>query len=230
MPEAVTSARGRTVLIGGATSAAGQAVATSLVRAGADVVAVGRTSGKLAALTQAVPGIDTRVCDLTDAAAVAELTDAVHAAHGPVDGVINLVGGWRGGGGLAGQSEEDYRFLEGSFTALRHLSQAFYDDLIRSDVGRLAVVSSTSVRRPLAGGASYAALKAAAEAWTRAVAQGFAKAARDGDTSLTSAAFVYRVKALADVDQVLADSYADSFGVVASELNDRIIDLTEAPA
>ena len=105
------------------------------------------------------------------------LAERVRDRFGRVDGLIHLVGGWRGGGGLAGQSDEDYRALEVGLTALRHASRAFDADLRASDAGRLAIVSSTAIERPLAAGANYATVKAASEAWTRAVAQGFGKAA-----------------------------------------------------
>ena len=186
------SVAGRLVVIAGATSASGIAAVRELTGAGARVIAVGRDAGKLDELFRdvATAGADAvgsgalgslrrEACDLTDESAVARLAQRVHDADGPVDGVLHLVGGWRGGGGLAGQSEADFRFLEGSFTALRHVSRAFDADLRGSDAGRLAVVSSTAVARPLAGGANYAAVKAATEAWARAVAQGFAKDARD---------------------------------------------------
>ena len=84
------------------------------------------------------------------------LAQRVRERFGRVDGLIHLVGGWRGGGGLAGQSDEDYRALEVGLTALRHASRAFDADLRASDAGRLAIVSSTAVERPLAGGANYA--------------------------------------------------------------------------
>ena len=131
-----------------------------------------------------MPGVRLEVCDLTDETAVQDLAERVHDSVGPVDGILHLVGGWRGGGGLAGQSEEDYRFLERSFTALRLVTRAFDADLRASTAARLAIVSSTAVARPLAGGANYAAVKAASEAWTRAVAQGFAKHARDAGADL----------------------------------------------
>ena len=50
-----------------------------------------------------------------------------------VDGIVHLVGGWRGGGGIVGQTEEDYRVLERSFTALRYVSRAFWHDLVDLD-------------------------------------------------------------------------------------------------
>lgn len=223
MPE--LGVAGRTVLIAGATSASGLAATQALLAAGARVVAVGRDGAKLDAV---FPGGITEVCDLTDESAVADLAARVHADVGPVDGLLHLVGGWRGGGGLAGQSEADYRFLEQSFTALRHISRAFDEDLRASPSGRLAIVSSTAVARPLAGGANYTAVKAASETWARAVAQGFAKHARDAGAPLAAASVIFRVKALAGLEDQLADAYVGLFAKDASAINDSVIELPSA--
>jgi NADP-dependent 3-hydroxy acid dehydrogenase YdfG len=218
---------GRLVHIAGATSASGLAAARAVTGAGARAVAVGRDAEKLARLADAVPGVRTEVCDLTDAAAVQSLAERVHEAEGRIDGLFHLVGGWRGGGGLAGQTEEDYRFLEASFTALRHVTRAFDDDLRASDAGRLAIVSSTAVARPLAGGANYAAVKAASEAWTRAVAHGFAKAARDAEEPLRAAAVIFRVKALDGLEDTVADAFVKLWDAEASSINDTVITLPQ---
>ncbi|KAA9107871.1 SDR family oxidoreductase [Microbacterium rhizomatis] len=215
---------GRTVLLAGATSASGLAAARALAAAGARVVAVGRDPRKLEELGAEVPGIRTEVRDLADEEDVRRLAERVRST-GPIDGLLHLVGGWRRGGGLAGQSDEDYRFLEGSFTALRHVSRAFDADLRASDAGRLAVVSSTAVARPLAGGANYAAVKAATEAWTRAVAQGFAKAARDAGEPLRAASVIFRVKALDGLEDRLATSFVGLWSVDAADINDTVIEV-----
>ncbi|MDO5633475.1 MAG: SDR family oxidoreductase, partial [Micrococcus sp.] len=144
---------GRTVLIAGATSAAGRAATRALLTAGASVVATGRDADRLAPLASL--GAETAALDLTDETSVRGLMEHLHSRGVRLDGVLHLVGGWRGGGGLAGQSEEDYRALEHSFTALRHVTRAADEDLRASDAGRLAIVSSTAVARPLAGGAPY---------------------------------------------------------------------------
>jgi NADP-dependent 3-hydroxy acid dehydrogenase YdfG len=219
------SVAGKLVLIGGATSASGLAAVRAFTDAGARVVAVGRDAGTLREMTDAVPGLRTEECDLTDEDAVARLAERVHDADGAVDGVIHLVGGWRGGGGLAGQSDADFRFLEASLTALRHVSRAFDADLRASEAGRLAVVSSTAVDRPLAGGANYAAVKGATEAWARAVAQGFAKDARDGGRPLTAASVIVRVTSLEGLEETLAHRFVDLWASPAAEVNDLIIDL-----
>jgi len=215
----------RVVLIAGATSVSGLAAARALASAGARVVAVGHDSDKLDALAGEVPGIRAEVCDLTDEFAVRTLAEHVRSAVGPIDGLLHLVGGWRGGGGLAGQTEADYRFLERSLTALRLLSRAFDDDLRASPAGRLAIVSSTAVDRPLAGGANYAAVKAASEAWARAVAQGFAKAARDAGTSLSTAAVIFRVKSLEGLEETLAQRVVGLWAEDAASVNGAIVTL-----
>lgn len=219
------SVAGRLVLIAGATSASGLAATRALVSAGARVVAVGRDAAKLEPVVAA--GASAEVCDLTDEAGVGELAERIHAREGRVDGVLHLVGGWRGGGGLAGQSDADFRFLEGSLTSLRHVSRVFDADLRASDAGRLAVVSSTAVARPLAGGANYAAVKAATEAWARAVAQGFAKNARDAAKPLAAASVIYRVKSLDGLEDALAHRFADLWTTDAEHVNDTIVELTD---
>jgi NADP-dependent 3-hydroxy acid dehydrogenase YdfG len=201
------------VLIAGASGTAAKAVAGALSATGANVLGVARSQAHVDDLAAAVPGVDTRVCDLTDPSAVAELAMRIHVKFGDIAGIVHLVGGWRGGGGIAGQTDDDWRFLERSFTALRNLSRAFYDDLVASPAGRLAIVSSTALEHPLAGGANYAAAKAAAEAWTRAVGQGFGKA---GDSA---AAAIFRVTALDGLEQQLADAVVDLWAEDAASLN-----------
>jgi len=226
MSDAMTTdegVRGRLVLLAGGTSAAGRATAGALLAAGARVVVVGSDDGRLDAVAAENPGVAVERCDLTDADAVDALRDRVHAAHGTVDGVLHLVGGWRGGGGLAGQSDADFAFLLRSLTALRHVSRSFDDDLRTSDAGRLAIVSSTAVARPLAGGANYATVKAASETWVRAVGQGYAKHARDTGREQTAAAVIFRVKSLQGLEDALAASVVALWDDEAAAWNDVVI-------
>lgn len=219
--------RGRCVVLAGGTSAAGRACARVLVAAGARVVVVGSTSERLKAIASEIPGVAVEQCDLTDADAVDALRERVHAAHGSVDGVLHLVGGWRGGGGLAGQSDDDFAFLLRSLTALRHVSRAFDADLRASSAGRLTIVSSTSVVRPLAGGANYAAVKAASETWVRAVGQGYAKHARDAGLAVSAAAVIFRVKGLAGREEALASAFLSLWDDDAAIWNDSVVGLDD---
>lgn len=225
MSDARAGVEGRVVVLAGGTSAAGRAAARALVSAGARVVVVGSDAERLRAMVAAIPGVAGERCDLTDAEAVDTLRDRVHDTLGRVDGILHLVGGWRGGGGLAGQTDDDFAFLLRSLTALRQVSRAFDADVRASDAGRLAIVSSTSVTRPLAGGANYAAVKAASEAWVRAVAHGYAKDARDAGRSPSAAAVTFRVKSLEGVEGALADAVVALWADPAEEWNDVVVEI-----
>ena len=210
---------GKTVLIAGATSTSGRAVARALLDAGARVVAVGSHEGRIRELEAELPGIIGERADLTDGDDVLELAMRVHARVGDVDGVIHLVGGWRGGGGIPGQTDEDYRVLERSFTALRYVSRAFWDDILASPAGRIAMVSSTTVEKPTAGGANYTAVKAASESWMRSLAQGIGKA------ESPAAAVTFRVNSLAGLEDRLAASVVDLWRTDDPGLNGSVIEL-----
>ncbi|WP_411719819.1 SDR family NAD(P)-dependent oxidoreductase [Mycetocola sp.] len=166
------------MIIAVATSAAGIAVSAELAAAGARVLAVGSNAERVRTLTDQVPDAVGYVCDLSRFDEVTGLGERIHTEHGRIDGLIHLVGGWRGGGGLAGQTDQDWQFLHSRvFTTLRNTTRVFVDDLHASDAGRLAIVSTTTLDRPTPGGANYAAVKAAAETWVRAIANGFEKSA-----------------------------------------------------
>jgi NADP-dependent 3-hydroxy acid dehydrogenase YdfG len=190
---------GRLVLVAGATSTSGEAVCRALTIAGASVVAVGTRVSALEALRASVPQVTTLRCDLADRGAVDALVADVHRDHGRVDGLVHLVGGWRGGGGIADQSDEDWDVLDRAFRTLRNTTRALVGDLAASPAGRLAVVSSTAVASPTPGAANYAAAKAAADAWVRAVARGFRRDAPD------AAAVVFVVATLAGLEARLGD-------------------------
>lgn len=217
----MTQLQDKAIVVAGATSASGRVVARALVDAGARVIVVGSHQGRLDELEVEIPGVIGERADLTDGDDVLELAMRVHAKVGDVDGIVHLVGGWRGGGGIPGQTEEDYRLLERSFTALRYVSRVFWDDLAASDAGRVAIVSSTTVEKPTAGGANYAAVKAASESWMRSLADGFAKA------GAPAAAVTFRVKALAGLESRLADEVVALWAAdaAASDLNGRVTTL-----
>jgi NADP-dependent 3-hydroxy acid dehydrogenase YdfG len=213
---------GRTlnVLVTGGSGPSGIATARALRDAGHRVFTVGSNAARIeAAAAEAGGGVTPLVSDLASLADVRALRESIAGLAGSVDGVIHLVGGWRGAKGITDQSDDDWDFLErNAVTTLRNVTRVFFDDLAASDTGRFAMVSSTAVSAPTAGGASYAAAKAAAEAWTLAVADGFRRvhaatagpgtgagtgaagqeSAKQDNPELRSAAVIFVVKALVD--------------------------------
>jgi NADP-dependent 3-hydroxy acid dehydrogenase YdfG len=236
---------GRTVVVAGSTSAAGVAVVRTLSQAGARVAAVDILADRVQELSGAHENVTGYVCNLADLQAVEDLATTVRQDLGSVDGLIHLVGGWRGGEGIKGQADHDWDFLHTSvLTTLRNTSRAFYDDLAASPAGRLAIVSAQSASSPTADGAAYAAVKSAAEAWTLAVANGFRQLQKGNETlsAQQSAALVFVVKALVDDRMraaqpernfpgftdvsVLADAVERIFHLEAGQINGQRLSLT----
>lgn len=232
------------VLVSGGSSAAGIAVAHTLLGAGMRVLTAGSDAGRISAAARLAGGATPLVCNLADPEDVAELAADIREGHGPIDGLIHLVGGWRGGDGIPGQDDTDWDFLHTSvMTTLRNTSREFYPDLLASPVGRLAIVSSTTVTAPSASDANYASVKAAAETWVQSVAAGFAKdapgatgqggATAQGGTTAQggAAAVVLVVKALVD-DAMRARSPERKFPgfTDVAELGQTVAGLFSTPA
>ncbi|MCG5212116.1 SDR family NAD(P)-dependent oxidoreductase [Streptosporangium soli] len=225
-----SSASGKVIVVTGSGGPAGQAVVRRLAASGATVVAVD-------ARPQAdTPGVENVVADLLQPHVVGDLAREVAARHGRVDGVIHLVGGWRGSKTFADTSLEDWELLHDLLIrTLQHVSLAFEPLLAESADGRFAIVSATAAQSPTQGNAAYGAAKAAAEAWTLALADSLA--------GTGSAATILVVKALVhdgmraerpeaafagftDVN-TLAEAVARLWDAPAADVNGRRLDLTK---
>lgn len=218
----MSGVQGRTVVVTGANGALGQEVVRQLVAAGATVAVIVR--GEVADGIAALPGVTGYRADLSDRTAVRAVTAEIGAAHGSVDGLLHLVGGWRGGTPIDEADPADWEFLEqGLIRSLQNTTQALYSSLAASDDARVAVISSVSVAKPTASNAMYASAKAAAEAWTLALADAF--------SGTGSAAVILRVMALL-TPQMRADAPERKFprytpiGDVAA----RLVGLWDVPA
>ena len=169
------SLEGRVLAIAGAGGSLGPTVVRRLAPTGARLALAGREAGPLEALASDV-GADADVTsvDLLDAAAARAWADGIAKRLGRVDGLLHLVGGWRGGTPIEESPREDWDFLAGLLIdTLQNVTQAFTPHLLASGRGRFAIVSAAQAQAPTNTNAAYAAAKAAAEAWTLALAHRF---------------------------------------------------------
>ncbi len=182
------------VAVAGAGGGAGTALATRLAAAGATVALVDAAADRAATVAEQVRAAGGRAeaagVDLLDAAETRAWADDLLARHGRVDGLAHLVGGWQGGTPLTdGAVLEQWDALEGPLVrTVQRTAAAFRDALAASPAGRFVLVSSREATRPTQTNAAYAAAKAAAEAWTMALA--------DSLQGTPAAASVVVVKAL----------------------------------
>ncbi|MBT2368153.1 SDR family NAD(P)-dependent oxidoreductase [Streptomyces sp. ISL-10] len=241
---------GAVVAVAGAAGPAGRATLLRLAEAGATVVASDADAERLAQAVDAAryahggATVIGDTVDLLDLNAAKEWADKTEKEFGRVDGLVHLVGGWRGSAGFTDTDPADWALLEKLLIrTVQHTSLAFHDGLLRSDRGRYVLISAAGATKPTAGNAAYAAAKAAAEAWTLAVADSFRKAG--GDQGPAAAAAILVVKALVhdamraerpnakfagftDVSE-LADAIAAVWDRPAEELNGQRLWLTPKP-
>jgi NAD(P)-dependent dehydrogenase (short-subunit alcohol dehydrogenase family) len=174
----MSSLDGRVFAIAGVGGGLGPVVARRLADAGGVVAGTDRDQGRLDALATelGIPaeGWDGRAVDLLDEDAARGWCAALVERFGRVDGLLHLVGGWRGGQPLHEEPLEDWAFLHDLLIrTVQHTSRAFHDALLASEHGRFVLVSAKQAQAPSNTNAAYAAAKAAAEAWTLALADGF---------------------------------------------------------
>ncbi len=170
---------GRVFAIAGAGGGLGPVVAKRLADAGANLALADRTQETADSVAQDLGLPDDRVdpyaVDLLDEAATNDWAAAAEKKFGRVDGLLHLVGGYRGGDPIDSFDLTDYDWLHALLVrTLQLTSRAFHDPLTRSEHGRFVLVSASAAQNPVSTNAAYASAKAAAEAWTLALADSFA--------------------------------------------------------
>jgi NAD(P)-dependent dehydrogenase (short-subunit alcohol dehydrogenase family) len=162
---------GRVVAVAGGAGNLGPTVVRKLAASGARVCACGRDRESLDALAADVAGIETDVLDLLDVEATRRWAGELAERHGGVDGLVHLVGGWRGGMPIEDSPAEDWDFLSSLLVrTVQNATQAFVPVLAASPHGRFVLVSSGQAQTPTHTNAAYAAAKAASETWALALA------------------------------------------------------------
>ena len=172
---------GHKALVTGGSRGLGRAVAQALAEAGADLVLVGRDA---AALRQAAEGVrplgrsvGTVIADVGDSAAAEAMCTRVLVENGPIDILVNNVGGRRENIATEAMPLETWRRLvdlnlTSAFVCTKHIGGA----MLSRRSGRVINIASICGQIATRGifGRHYEAAKAAIVGFTRAVAADWA--------------------------------------------------------
>jgi NAD(P)-dependent dehydrogenase (short-subunit alcohol dehydrogenase family) len=158
--------RGKTILVTGASSGIGRAVAGHVARTGGRVIATGRDITRLEAALRELPGEHAaEAMVLKDADEVADWCRASAARHGGFDGMfhsagIELVRPVR----LTRSAQLQEVFASSLHAGFGLARAAASKDVMRESGGSLVFMSSVAARRGQAGMTAYAAAKGAIDA------------------------------------------------------------------
>ncbi len=157
-----------TILITGGATGIGFALAEALTKAGNKVIICGRRPAKLAEAKARLPGVETKVCDITDEKERAALLEWVKSNFGELNILINNAGAQRtmrlkgGVQDMLGGEDE----IQTNLVALVRLSAYFIPFLLEKKESAIINVSSGLAFIPLAVKPVYSASKAAVHSFT----------------------------------------------------------------
>jgi len=156
---------GRRILVTGASSGIGQAIAEHCIAAGASVLATGRRAGPLAELD----GAEAYACDLLEPGAAEACVAEAVARLGGLDGAVHAAGTVLRGQDPRGSSDAE---IDGILLANLALPQRVARAALGAlgPGGSLVLISSQLARIGAPGYASYCAAKGGIDALVRALA------------------------------------------------------------
>lgn len=189
----------RVIAIAGAAGGLGPSVAKALAAGGATIAVTDVSQERLDELRGRLglseKRFDARVVDLLDEDGARGWAADLGERFGSVDGLLHLVGGWRGGQPLPEAPLSDYEWLHDLLVrTVQHTTRAFHDALAASAHGRFVLVSSSQAQAPEGTNAAYAAAKAAAESWTLALADSFKDTAATANIVVVNAILTPRMR------------------------------------
>jgi 3-oxoacyl-[acyl-carrier protein] reductase len=177
--------RDKTCVVTGGSRGIGRAIATDLARHGARVVVNYHSSPAEATtvLDDIEPTDGTGIsvqADVSTPDDVGSMVSGVHDEFGPVDVLVNNAGitiDKR----FPDLTQEDWRRvirvnLEGAF----HVTQAFYEDIVEAEEGRIINISSVNANQGSYGQTNYSASKSGLVGFTRSLS---VELARSGSTA-----------------------------------------------
>jgi NAD(P)-dependent dehydrogenase (short-subunit alcohol dehydrogenase family) len=156
------------ILVTGGTGGLGREVTMAFLEAGATILVTYRTPEEYAAVVTAAQRIGAKapagsIVDVTDELAVGKFIGEIVAKHGRLDILVNTVGGYAGGTNLWEVDPQTYdKMLALNLKAGFVLARAIVPQMIKQNRGWIVNIASKAAFDHSAGGALYAASKAAA--------------------------------------------------------------------
>ena len=158
-------------LVTGASRGIGRAIAAALAAQGLKVIGTATSEAGAAAIAEALPGVQGRVLNVTDGAAIDATIDAILKEHGGLHVLVNNAGITRDM--LAARLKDDDwdAVLDTNLKAVFRISRAAIKPMMRQRYGRIVNITSVVGAAGNAGQANYAASKAGVAGMTRSLAR-----------------------------------------------------------
>jgi NAD(P)-dependent dehydrogenase (short-subunit alcohol dehydrogenase family) len=166
MTSGSTDLTDRVILVTGGTGGVGGGVVVELRAAGATVVSTAHRQ-------PAAPPEDVQieVVDLLETGAVEQLIERLVAQHGRIDGLVCLVGGFKGGAFIQTDHQTWQELVELNLHTATIATRAVLPSMLERRYGRIVTVGSRPAVEPSPNTAAYSAAKAAVIAMTRSLAR-----------------------------------------------------------
>ncbi|MBI08767.1 MAG: short-chain dehydrogenase [Rhodospirillaceae bacterium] len=166
---------GRTAIVTGGSMGLGRAIAHEYARSGANVAMVARRQdvldeAKTEIVAEANGKVEGFVCDMSDAAAIGSMFEAVTATLGPVDIIVNNAGSSQRGPFLEITDAMWQADLELKLFGAIRLTRLAFPGMIERRWGRVINVLNVGAKAPPATGAPTVVSRAAGMALTKVLA------------------------------------------------------------
>lgn len=165
---------GKVAVVVGGTAGIGRALALGIAEAGADVVACGRGRERVDETARAIEARGRRTlrvsADVTERASLEAAREAVLAAFGGLDILVNCAGRIKRTPLLEISEEEWHGILDTNLTGILRSCQVFGPPMLERGYGRIVNIASLNSFVSLLEVSAYAASKAGAAGLTRSLA------------------------------------------------------------
>jgi len=169
----MTTLKGEIVLVTGASRGIGAAIADELAALGATVVGTATSAAGAQAIAERLSarGGQGRELNVTDAAAIEALVDAVAKEVGPISILVNNAGITRDNLLMRMKDEDWQAVLDTNLSSVYRTSKAVMRGMMKARKGRIINIASVIGATGNAGQANYAAAKAGIIAFSKSLAK-----------------------------------------------------------